>query len=331
MHIDLSNTRLDRFPKDILTKTEITSLNLEFNQIDSVPPDIIQLRQLKELYLSYNRLTSLPKEIFQLPQLETLRLSHNQLSAIPQALGQTSQLRQLDLSHNQLGATPNLSNTPQIEVLYLPNNQIESVSSEDFDDATQLTKLELSNNPLQRIANNAFQHCPLEYLALAYCQLAELPDLCQQQRLAKLHIQGNRIEQICGQRLKLSCLVELIAYCNRLTELNHFDTLSSLRSIDLSSNQLVKLPTGFRSAQKLERLIVSNNQLTTIPENILEHPKVSYASFAHNDLHKLPPLHHKELPKPKPFLDISANPELTRNKKSAGIPKKYDDAYNLKA
>lgn len=99
--LDYSNQGLAHFPKEILNRADITSLNLSNNNLTgALPAEIRQLTNLENLDVSHNQMTGIPAEIGQLHNLKTLNYSYNQITGLPLELGNLTQLRVLDLSGN---------------------------------------------------------------------------------------------------------------------------------------------------------------------------------------------------------------------------------------
>ena len=93
-------------PPEIGDLSNLTYLDLEYNQLTTLPPEIRNLSYLNELDLKDNQLTSLPREIGNLTDLEALDLEGNQLTGLPPEIGNLSNLSELDLKTNQLTYLP---------------------------------------------------------------------------------------------------------------------------------------------------------------------------------------------------------------------------------
>ncbi len=103
--LDYSNQGLAHFPKDALSRTDATSLNLSHNNLTgALPAEIKNLSNLQTLDVSYNSMTGIPAEIGQMHDLKTLNYSYNQITGLPMELGNLTQLQTLDLRGN-----PNVS------------------------------------------------------------------------------------------------------------------------------------------------------------------------------------------------------------------------------
>lgn len=96
-----SGQNLTKFPSDILSMTNLQSLDISHNALTgAMPAEIRHLQDLEVLDASYNRMTGLPAELGQLKKLRVLNVSHNQLTGLPYELGNLSNLEILDLSGN---------------------------------------------------------------------------------------------------------------------------------------------------------------------------------------------------------------------------------------
>lgn len=99
--LDYSGKGLTKFPKEILSRTDVTSLNLSNNGLTgALPAEIRQMSSLEVLDVSNNQMTGIPAEIGQLRHLRILNYANNQITGLPLELGNLTQLQTLDLSGN---------------------------------------------------------------------------------------------------------------------------------------------------------------------------------------------------------------------------------------
>lgn len=96
--LDLKNQNLSKLPENIFSKTNLTALDVSYNQLSgAMPAEIRHLKNLKTLNLSHNSFTGVPAEIGQLSNLEILNLSYNPITGLPYELGNLKNLKTLDL------------------------------------------------------------------------------------------------------------------------------------------------------------------------------------------------------------------------------------------
>eukprot|EP01135_Chromosphaera_perkinsii_P000664 Nk52_evm31s147 gene=Nk52_evmTU31s147 len=180
--IDLSHNRFTELPLRNVHKMMpgIETLNMYRNHISTLPASIGSLKTLTHLNLSRNIIYSLPDELFELCSLEYLNLANNQLSQLPEGIGNLCELKELDIRNNQISKLPTnidsctnlkvfyacrnqLTALPQdflkggVSYLYLADNEITYLNSEDFImsfERKRIRDLVLRNNPIT--------HPPLE-------------------------------------------------------------------------------------------------------------------------------------------------------------------------
>ncbi|HRH65165.1 MAG TPA: leucine-rich repeat domain-containing protein [Bacteroidia bacterium] len=118
--LNLSKSRLDTFPADILLFHNLRELDLSKNRLASLPEEIGQLRLLERLNLSNNKLDSLPEEIGELSNLVYLGLNRNILESLPASIGKLQKLEVLELWDNELADVPDeIANLSNLKVLEL--------------------------------------------------------------------------------------------------------------------------------------------------------------------------------------------------------------------
>lgn len=99
--LDYSNRGLTHFPKEILSITNATSLNLSHNKLTgALPAEIKNLTSLQTLDVSYNNMTGIPAEIGQMHSLKVINYAYNSITGLPHELGNLTELRVLDLRGN---------------------------------------------------------------------------------------------------------------------------------------------------------------------------------------------------------------------------------------
>ncbi|XP_051821019.1 toll-like receptor 3 [Antechinus flavipes] len=196
---------------------------------------------------SHLKLTQIPAD---LPtNITTLNLTHNQLKRLPAAnLTRYNQLVILDGGFNSISKLePELcQRLPQLKVLNLQHNELSQISDAMFASCISLMELHLKFNSFKKISNNPFINLKnLHILDLSHSGLSS----------TKL-----------GTQVQLENLQELLLANNKIHTLQkeNFDYLSnsSLRKLDLSSNQLKEFSPGcFQSIGKLYGLSLNNVQL----------------------------------------------------------------------
>ena len=149
-----------------LKKLHLNATQMGEEDVTALAHSLKNVTQLNELDLSNNPLghgiSELAKHLHNVPHLETLHLRGTQMgeeevTALAHSLQNVTQLSKLDLSNNPLGhgiseLAKHLHNVPHLETLHLRGTQMgeEEVTAlaHSLQNVTQLSKLDLSNNPL---------------------------------------------------------------------------------------------------------------------------------------------------------------------------------------
>ncbi|XP_007455115.1 PREDICTED: toll-like receptor 8 [Lipotes vexillifer] len=228
------------------------------------------LRGIKYLDLTNNRLDFDDDAAFsELPSLEVLDLSYNahyfRIAGVTHRLGfiqNLTQLKVLNLSYNSIFTlTEPYLKSMSLEELVFSGNRLDLLwNGQDvrywqiFKYLSNLTRLHLASNNLQRIPDEAFLNLP--------------------QGLTELYINDNRLNFFNWsllQQFPHLCLLDLSG--NQLffvtDSLSKFT--SSLETLLLGQNRISHLPSGFLSeASSLTHLDLSANQLKMINKSTFE-------------------------------------------------------------
>uniref|UniRef100_A0A8D1WGP7 Podocan n=1 Tax=Sus scrofa TaxID=9823 RepID=A0A8D1WGP7_PIG len=250
--VDCGGIDLREFPGDLPEHTN--HLSLQNNQLEKIyPGELSRLHRLETLNLQNNRLTSrgLPEEAFEhLTNLNYLYLANNKLTLAPRFL--PNALISVDFAANYLTKIYGLTfgQKPNLRSVYLHNNKLADAGLPDnmFNGSSNVEILILSSNFLRHVP----KHLP--------------------PALYKLHLKNNKLEKIPpGVFSELSNLRELYLQNNYLTDegLDNetFWKLSSLEYLDLSSNNLSRVPAGL--PRSLVLLHLEKNAIRCVDADVL--------------------------------------------------------------
>ncbi|XP_071616489.1 protein flightless-1 homolog [Heliangelus exortis] len=270
------------FPEHVKAMSSLRWLKLNRTGLCYLPEELAALQKLEHLSVSHNSLTTLHGELSGLPCLRAIVARANSLknSGVPDDIFQLEDLSVLDLSYNQLTECPReLENAKNMLVLNLGNNSIENIPNQLFINLTDLLYLDLSNNKLESLPPQMrrlvhLQTLILNHNPLLHAQLRQLPAMLA---LQTLHLRNTQRTQ-SNLPTSLEGLVNLADVdlsCNDLSRVPEcLYTLGSLRRLNLSSNQIMELSLCIDQWTQLETLNLSRNQLTSLPSAICKLTKL---------------------------------------------------------
>ncbi|KAL3848386.1 hypothetical protein ACJMK2_019246 [Sinanodonta woodiana] len=264
--------------------------------------------ELGAIHLQNNELREINDSVFHVfKHLKQLDLSNNVISVAE--LSGVDRLETLKFSFNMLANVPNFcvngsSKFPNLGILKLDNNIIDTLSEESWSCLTSLKELHLDSNKIKRLGNNVFSQ--LKKLNNLYLQSVKLENISSfafnNSNLKSLFLRGcckftndnldyANVFRWCPnlqtlvldsnnlRHLNATSLMSMLSPLNKLLDLKLQDTkcknipadlfkpLVSLRKLDLSSNTIAEWPsTLFRNVSKLVKLIMSNNKIKVIKE-----------------------------------------------------------------
>ncbi|XP_046688250.1 LOW QUALITY PROTEIN: protein flightless-1-like [Homalodisca vitripennis] len=265
-----------RFPQSVRLMSGVQWLKLDRSNLTQVPEELGNLMKLEHLSLTHNGLEKLFGELTELWSLRTLNIRHNKVrsSGIPAQLFHLEDLTTLDLSHNVLKEVPEgMEKARSLLVLNLSHNNITAIPNTLFVNLTDLLFLDLSHNQLEtlppqmrRLAN--LQTLILNHNPLGHFQLRQLPSLVG---LETLHMRDTQRspDNMPTSLEMLSNLRDVDLSFNDLPKVpDALYTVPTLRRLNLSSNCITELAMALEVWQNLETLNLCCNQLTSLPASL---------------------------------------------------------------
>ncbi|XP_056309960.1 protein flightless-1 homolog [Danio aesculapii] len=270
------------FPEHVKSMTSLRWLKLNRTGLCYLPEELASLQKLEHLSVSHNSLTTLHGELSSLPNLRAVVARANNLknSGVPDDIFQLDDLSVLDLSYNQLTEIPrDLENSRNMLVLNLSHNSIDNIPNQLFINLTDLLYLDLSDNNLDSLPPQMRRLVHLQTLILnnnplMHAQMRQLPAMVA---LQTLHLRNTqRTQNNMPTSLEgLLNLADVDLSCNDLTRVPEcLYSLANLKRLNLSSNQISELSLCIDQWTKLETLNLSRNQLTSLPSAICKLSKL---------------------------------------------------------
>ncbi|KPP68916.1 protein flightless-1-like [Scleropages formosus] len=280
------------FPEHVKAMSSLRWLKLNRTGLCYLPEELSSLHKLEHLSVSHNNLTTLHGELSSLPCLRAIVARANNLknSGVPDDIFQLDDLSVLDLSYNQLTEIPrDLENSRNMLVLNLSHNSIDNIPNQLFINLTDLLYLDLSDNKLDSLPPQMRRLVHLQTLILnnnplMHAQLRQLPAMVA---LQTLHLRNTqRTQSNMPTSLEgLTNLADVDLSCNDLTRVPEcLYTLSNLKRLNLSSNQISELSLCIDQWTQLETLNLSRNQLTSLPSAVCKLSKLKKLYLNSNKL-----------------------------------------------
>uniref|UniRef100_UPI003AAD4729 protein flightless-1 homolog isoform X4 n=1 Tax=Centroberyx gerrardi TaxID=166262 RepID=UPI003AAD4729 len=224
------------------------------------PEHVKSMSSLRWLKLNRTGLCYLPEELASLQKLEHLSVSHNSLTTLHGELSSLPNLRAVVARANNLknsGVPDDIFQLDDLSVLDLSYNQLTEIPR-DLENSRNMLVLNLSHNGIDSIPN----------------QLSQLPAMVA---LQTLHLRNTqRTQSNMPTSLEgLTHLADVDLSCNDLTRVPEcLYSLGSLKRLNLSSNQISELSLCIDQWTQLETLNLSRNQLTSLPSAICKLSKL---------------------------------------------------------
>ncbi|KAG7493858.1 fibromodulin-like [Solea senegalensis] len=185
------------------------------------------------------------------------------------------------------GLTAMPSIPSHIKYLYLQNNAITAVSDSALMNATNLVWLMMHHNQLtsEAIGKKAFLNLEqLERVYLQHNNLTSIPSNLPRS-LRDLRLNHNKIEKVTPVDLEgMDNLTILYLHDNVVTDMStSLKALTSLTMLDISSNQLTKVPESL--PENLHQLYLEFNSIDSVPEGFLNRfTQLQYVRMSHNQI-----------------------------------------------
>ncbi len=158
---------------------------------------------------------------------------------------------------------------------------------EEVGTMANLTELDISINPLQRLPNLCLPR--LVVLTATHAELTELnASLASLGELHTLLLSRNSLKELPKEVLLIVRLKHLDVSYNSIESLPDLSSLRKLRELNLESNQLKDLPPSLASLSKLQAFIAGENQLSSFPEALLGLKKLEKISLPANQIEQIP-------------------------------------------
>ncbi|XP_057654506.1 toll-like receptor 7 [Diorhabda carinulata] len=258
------------------SNSELQNLDLSFNDLRIINEEtgFSRLRRLQHLYLQNNNITELSGEsLAGVVSLKILNLNNNKIGTLSEGLfAGTPELKEIHIQNNLLYSLAKgiFHRLEQLLVLNLSGNQLTSnhIDAGTFTGLIRLIILNLSHNALTRIDGRTFKDLFfLQILDLRNNSIGFIEDnaFLPLYNLHTLNLAENRLNTIGLQLFNgLFVLSKLTLNNNLIVSIDSsaFLNCSALKELDLSSNALSEVPDAIQDLSFLKTLDLGENQIS---------------------------------------------------------------------
>ena len=325
--IDFSNNQIHTLGSDfgIGMLTCLQLLNVSGNVLESLPDDLGCIGgTLLTLNVSNNNLRWLPSTLNQLVGLRYLNFSKNQLTTIPANMKGLQNLVEINGSRNVLGMIPESFGTLlNLEIISFQHNNLRNLP-ETIGLLTRLQHVDLQNNQLKDLPREMGSWTLLEKINVTSNEIISLPKSCGHcHRLKTLQLGYNCIDTIPHTVSTLTNLEIFNLHNNRLTSLSSgIGKATNLLLLDLGGNvNLKSLPRSIGNLEKLKSLDLSSCGISKLPNDLVKCTALQSLWLRHNRLEALPIELVEQIPTLAVF-DVMGNPLRKLPEKWSGLKRK---------
>lgn len=285
LELDLSDNQIIHLAVAV-KGSKLERLILKGNQLKELSDSLSSLRRLAVMILDYNHLKTLPSWLGKLKQLNEISVACNQIETINWEKDTCPPwLYRLDLSGNRFFAWPHslsyLSKLVSLKINKTPLTLLDGTLL-----PAKLTRLEANQTNICVI--EALEKCTeLERLELSGCQLEGSLTLKLPPKCSVINLENNNLEklQLQGSPARLT---EMRIAENRLKTISFDQPLPALRQLDLSKNQLSKLPDSLSASSALERIDLPHNCFSEVPQVLEGLPSLAILTLSYNQIGLVP-------------------------------------------
>lgn len=253
------------------------SLSGDSQNLESTLP---QMKSLAVFCHSWHEPPILPNELTYLKELEKLifdycRRSEDSAGIDFDLILNFRSLKSLTLEGNRITSIPsNIRNLALLQKFDLKNNLIESLPTE-ISELRFLSEINLSRNKFTDLPKEIFSLQGLKAVNLESNLIRSISQFNSLPELKSLNLKSNKILEIPQSIINLNSLVSLDISYNQLERLpTGIGQLHALETLNLNANPLLCLPEEIGSLTNLEELDISSTKVKRLPQAIVNLKKL---------------------------------------------------------
>lgn len=217
-------------------------------------------------------------------------LENGRLETIPFEVRSFRKLQHLSMYNNRLSSLPDyIGELDRLQQINLSNNKFDSLPNQLID-VKSLTILNLKGNSIQSLDGINQLSSNLLKLNLASNKIDESQiDLKPYSKLSDLDLSDNLMKAIPDALLQES-LISLNLSNNEIVKIpESIGRLSKIRELNLSFNNITEIPESIGLLTNLRKLDLSGNQIVDLPKGISKLDKLTHLNLNGNPIGDVPP------------------------------------------
>lgn len=283
------------FPQTAMSYPNLQILDVSGNNIEYLTDDFqyvfpsLHFLNLSENPIYTETLNHLPKSLYWLYLKDTglTRIDLRSYKLLKNLILDNNFYERLDAVDHQTSSL-SIEGIRVLKYLSLVNCSIRFISNNYFKNAVQLNTLDLSYNRLKELTGNAIDIPTLRVLNLNHNSLIEFPSTNRLKQLISLSLNHNELGTFPKSLNNLVSLKSLSLRGNRLRAItdDSFVNLRSLQRLDLSENQLHRMPNRWTlTLNNLIDLNLNSNKFQMINDvSIVSLPSLKRIVLRNNSL-----------------------------------------------
>jgi len=284
--LDISHNEIRWIPPSFTKLVKLKELDLRHNHFFELPKEFGACSSIEELVLDHNKFYDLPESMTNMPRLRSLSLDHNEYMLLPAWIDRLRKLDTITFSFNKVKKLPNnfmnMANLTELRFSHNDFSQVPFLLSH----LGKLKVVDMSSNPMGHLPDCMGGCGALEELYINDCAIVTMGiDIAKCKKLKVFEFDGNDDMSYPPHEVQLKGQEGVLRYFRQILDCPHSKVMMIddfelaevdniifryplLTWLDISKNNLVKVPAELRQLQHIESLNVSRNKLGCIPRII---------------------------------------------------------------